>query len=171
MADWMPTRRRRSSRARRCPKSVRYVRPWAGLPPIARRTASGVRALSSSAKWCAMARLMRSQLVPAKRVFRPREATLAKTLRRNFCLLELGECADVLDGAAAERGELVTAFERRDDPPFRMPVGDPHELAGDPRVIAFGELQVGERVVAMRVEPGRHEDDLGPMRFERRQAD
>ena len=81
----------------------------------------------------------------------------------------LEQHADVLGGAASQRRQRVAAFERRYDAPLRMARGDRHQLARDPRVVGLGELETGQRILAMRVEAGRDENELRPVRLERRQ--
>ena len=44
-----------------------------------------------------------------------------------------------------------------------------HQLARHPRVVGLGELEARERILAVRVESGRHVDDLRPVALERGQ--
>ena len=47
--------------------------------------------------------------------------------------------------------------------------GDRHELARHPGVIRVGKLESRERILAVRIESGRDEQDLRLVPFERRQ--
>src|ERR1700752_4498479 len=78
-------------------------------------------------------RAERTELVPS--------AAHAETKRRRFIvrpplpMLQLRERANVLDGAAAQRREIVAAFEGRHDTAACVSIGDLHQLLRRPRVI------------------------------------
>ena len=44
---------------------------------------------------------------------------------------------DVRGGALRQRAQMVAAFERGDDAALGVPVGDLHQLPGDPRVVVL----------------------------------
>ena len=72
-------------------------------------------------------------------------------------------------GAGAQRGEVITAFEGGDEAPGTVA----RRLAGKglrhPAVIRLGEVELGERVAAMGIEPGRDEEEIGAEILEGRQ--
>ena len=70
-------------------------------------------------------------------------------------------------GAAAERRQRITAFERRYDATASVTLRDGHHLRGNPGVVAVGQLEIGERIFAVRIEARRNENDLGTMTVER----
>src|SRR5438552_1644351 len=53
-----------------------------------------------------------------------------------------------------------SAFEHRYDAPLRMQLRDIHDLPCQPRVVPLAPQQMAHVVVAMSVEPRRHEDHL-----------
>ena len=57
--------------------------------------------------------------------------------------------------------EIVAAFQHRNDAAFGGLVGDLHQFLRGPGEIRLVELQIGERVAPMGVEPGRDDDQLG----------
>ena len=57
--------------------------------------------------------------------------------------------------------EVVAAFEDRDDAAAATLLGDFHQLAGDPDEIRLDQIDVAERIAAMRVETGRDDDQVG----------
>src|SRR4029450_2520127 len=71
--------------------------------------------------------------------------------------------AHVLGGAAAERAERATAFERGDDAPLRMPAGDGDEPARHPGIVVLDELEARQRIFAVRIEAGRNVNQLWTM--------
>ncbi len=62
--------------------------------------------------------------------------------------------------AAAERTQVVAAFEGADDSPSRMLIGYFHQPLGDVGVIGFNQSHLAESVLAVRVEAGRDENHL-----------
>ena len=75
-------------------------------------------------------------------------------------------CSVALRPSADKR---IAAFQRGNDAALRVFRGYRHELARDPRKVGVGELESGERILAMGVETGRDEKDLRPVALERRQ--
>src|SRR5512144_952964 len=61
------------------------------------------------------------------------------------------EHANVLDDAPPERGHVVAALERGDHAPLGVALRDVHQLFRDPAIVLVLELEVGERVLAVRV--------------------
>ena len=72
-------------------------------------------------------------------------------------------------GAPPQCRQRVAALQRRHDPSFRVLGGDLCDFARDPCVVGLGQLEVGERILAVRVESGRDQDQLRAMLFERGQ--
>lgn len=63
-------------------------------------------------------------------------------------------------GRGAECVKVIAAFERGYHAARAMTVGEAAEFAGDPGEVILGQGEVGERVGAVGVEPGRDEDHL-----------
>src|SRR5450755_1245589 len=75
--------------------------------------------------------------------------------------LRTDERAHVRGGTPAERRQRIAALERRHDAAFGMAGRDGCDPRRDPRVIVVGELEIGQRVLTVRIEAGRDENDLG----------
>src|SRR6185437_7182908 len=74
-------------------------------------------------------------------------------------------------GARAERGKIVAALERRDEAPgavARRAFGEALRRPGEIRLV---ELELRQRISAMRVEAGGDEEDIRAEGVERRQDD
>src|SRR4026208_140979 len=54
---------------------------------------------------------------------------------------------------------IIAALEQGHDAALGARIGNVHQFLGDPRVVGFNEIEIGERVARVRVEPGR--DDQG----------
>jgi L-ribulokinase len=68
-----------------------------------------------------------------------------------------------------EGGEIVAAFEHRDQAALAMALGQGDELPGEPGEILGLETERGERVGAVGVEAGGEDEDLGGEGVERRE--
>src|SRR6516162_5341595 len=62
----------------------------------------------------------------------------------------------------AERPQIITTLEQRDDVAAGPLVGDVHELLRHPDEVGFGEIDVGERIARVGVEAGRDDNEFGP---------
>src|SRR6059058_3692769 len=83
--------------------------------------------------------------------------------------LQLRQDADMRRDASAQRGQGIATFEAGYDPALRMARRDFNQAFCHPGVIGFPQLQVRQWILSMRIKTGRYEQDLGAMRFERRQ--
>src|SRR5450631_3104723 len=80
------------------------------------------------------------------------------------------ESAQMRDRASSQRRQRVATLERGNDAALRVARRHGNDLRGYPGEVRVGELEIGQRIFAMRIEAGRDEQDFGPMRFECRQA-
>ena len=60
-----------------------------------------------------------------------------------------------------QRGQVVAAFQQRDDPPFRVAPGDSGQLGRDPGEVPGVEFQLRQRIVAVGIEAGGDDQQLG----------
>ena len=63
-------------------------------------------------------------------------------------------------GGRGERVEIVTPFKERDNASARMPHGQRSEFVRHPGIVAGLQLQFGERIVLMRIEACRDDQQL-----------
>src|SRR3954447_8320825 len=68
---------------------------------------------------------------------------------------------DVRRDGVLQSLQVIAAFEYRDDPPACGFAGEIHQLARHPAEIFRVEIDVGERIAAMRVETCGDDDQLG----------
>ena len=61
------------------------------------------------------------------------------------------------DRAAPERGQVVAAFQRRNDASAGMGIGNLPDARCHPDIIVFVQFQVGQRIVGVRVVRENHE--------------
>ena len=59
----------------------------------------------------------------------------------------------VRDAGLGERVEIVAAFQHRHDAAAGMPVGQRHQLRGDPAEVLGIQLQLRQRIPAVAVKP------------------
>src|SRR5688500_1019429 len=102
--------------------STRRVRPY-------RR--GGESAAASQSPWIVAA--------PDSTAHEPRNAR--RFMSTLPCLSSPHELAHVLGGAASQRGQRITAFERRDHSAFAVLARNRAQLARDPREVAVGEFE------------------------------
>ena len=60
-----------------------------------------------------------------------------------------------------QRMQVIAALQHRYQPPVAMFIGQIAQFSGNPCVIALDQLQIGQRVVAMRVKSGRDQNQVG----------
>src|SRR6516164_10574640 len=63
--------------------------------------------------------------------------------------------------AGTQRRQIITAFERRDDAAASIPLGDLDQPLGDPGIVRLVEQELRQRVVSVRVEASRYQQELG----------
>src|SRR5215510_13760334 len=56
--------------------------------------------------------------------------------------------------------KVIAALEHRDNAAVRARLGNLHDLLRCPEKVCFQQVQVGERIALMRVEPSRDHDQL-----------
>ena len=56
--------------------------------------------------------------------------------------------------------QIIAALEQGHDAALGARIGNVHQFLGDPRVVGFNEIEIGERVARVRVEPGRDDQDV-----------
>src|SRR5438445_2528777 len=71
----------------------------------------------------------------------------------------------------AQRGQAVAAFKARYHAALRVLARDIDKLACDPLVVGCAEVEVGERVEIVRIEPGRDHHELRAKALDRWQDD
>src|SRR6187551_1854899 len=53
--------------------------------------------------------------------------------------------------------QIIATFEERYDTAFGARVGHVHQFLGDPGVVGFYEIKIGERIARVRIEAGRND--------------
>src|SRR6478672_4123728 len=56
--------------------------------------------------------------------------------------------------------QIIATFEERYDTAFGARVGHVHQFLGDPGVVGFYEIEIGERIARVRIEASRNDQDI-----------
>src|SRR6185295_14022540 len=81
----------------------------------------------------------------------------------------LHERLDVHADRLGERGQVVAAFEHRNQTPMRVLVGDFGDLGRRPGKVGFDQAQIGERIVLVSIKTRRDQHQVGREIVQRRQ--
>src|SRR5437868_12741204 len=76
---------------------------------------------------------------------------------------------DMHGDRSGQRAYVIAALEHRHNAAFGMFVSDIHEIERGPDEILLGKIEAAQRILAMRIEAGRDDDEIGAQGIERRQ--